>query len=139
MPARKTPAPKERPYLTRAESELMRLLWTHGPSTVAELVQRLQRPVAYTTALTLIRILEQKGYAAHSPHPEGGRAHLYRAAVEPSAVRRRHVRDLIERLFGGDAEQLVAGLLDDESLTHADLKALRGKIDARLKNPRGRS
>jgi BlaI family penicillinase repressor len=53
------------PLLTRAESDLMRLLWTHGPLTVQSLTERLERQVAYNTVLTLVRILEQKGYVAH--------------------------------------------------------------------------
>lgn len=128
------------PILTRAESEIMQQLWTHGPSTVNALLERTDRSAAYNTVLTLTRILEQKGYVTHSPHPEGGKAHLYRAAVEPGKARRQHVRDLLDRLFGGSAQELVAGLLDQDNLAKEDLKALRKQIDARLgeKRPRGR-
>jgi|CXWL01.1.fsa_nt_gi predicted transcriptional regulator len=127
------------PILTRAESEIMHLLWTHGPLTVNGLLDRTDRSAAYNTVLTLTRILEQKGYVAHSPHPDGGKAHLYRAAVEPGKARRQHVRDLLDRLFGGSAHELVTGLLDQESLAKEDLKALREKIDARLGEKRPRS
>lgn len=122
-----------KPYLTRAESELMQLLWRHGPSTVQQLLERLGREVAYTTVLTTVRILEQKGYAKHEPNPEGGRAHVYKAAVAETKVRRRHVADLVDRLFGGSTQGLVTGLIDDESLSRDDLEELKRRIDEKLK------
>ena len=127
-------------YLTRAESELMRLLWDQGPLTVTQLQERLERTVAYTTVLTLVRILEKKGYVAHSVDPGGGRAHLFRAAVAENASRKRHLKDMVERLFGGRAESLATGLIDDELLNREELEALRQQIDLKLKSPKkGRS
>jgi predicted transcriptional regulator len=119
--------------LTRAESEIMRVLWEREGATVHEVVEDLPRTVAYTTALTLLRILEQKGYVRHEPNPAGGRAHLYRPVVPASKTRQLHVRDLVDRLFGGRPEQLVVGLLDDENLTRAELERLRSAIESRLK------
>lgn len=121
-----------RTYLTRAESELMRLLWVHGPLTVTQLMGRLDRTVAYTTVLTLVRILEKKGYVAHSADPTGGRAHVFRAAVAERTSRKRHLKDMVERLFGGRAESLATGLIDDELLSRDDLEALRRHIDLKL-------
>lgn len=121
-------------YLTRAESELMQLLWRHGPSTVQQLLERLDRKVAYTTVLTTVRILEQKGYAKHEPNPEGGRAHLYAAAVAETKERKRHVRDLVERLFAGSTTGLVSGLIEDEALSREELQELKKRIDEKLKN-----
>ena len=119
--------------LTRAESEIMRVLWDRDGATVHEVVEGLPRAVAYTTALTLLRILEQKGYVRHEPHPSGGRAHVYRPVVPASKTRQLHVRDLVDRLFGGRPDQLVVGLLDDENLTRAELERLRSAIESRLK------
>lgn len=123
----------DKPYLTRAESELMQLLWKRGPSTVQQLLEGLGRDVAYTTVLTTVRILEQKGYVTHAPNPEGGRAHVYSPAVEESKTRRRHVRDLVDRLFGGKTGGLVQGLLEDEELSRDELELLRKQIDQKLK------
>ena len=124
------------PLLTRAESQVMAGLWEGGPQTVHQLLERLESGWAYTTLLTLVRILEQKGYVLHGP-AAGGRAHLYRPATEPGRVRTRHLRDLMDRLFGGRAEGLVAGLITDESLGEDELKSLKQLIDHRLKNPGG--
>ena len=93
------------------------------------------RPVAYTSALTVLRILEKKGYVQHSPHPDGGRAHVYQALVPAENARRQHVRDLVERLFGGQSEALLVGLIDNEPMSRAELERLRTLIDERLGEP----
>jgi len=124
--------PKPLPILTRVESELMGVLWEKGRATVHEVVEALPRPVAYTSALTVLRILEKKGYVGHEPHPDGGRAHVYKPLVPASNARRHHLRDLVERLFGGSSEELVVGLIDDERLSKSDLERLRQAIDERL-------
>jgi BlaI family transcriptional regulator, penicillinase repressor len=120
------------PILTRAESEVMAALWKHERLTVHALVEALDRPIAYTTALTLLRILQQKGYAKHEPDPEGGRAYVYLPAVAASKARRSHVRDLVDRLFNGRPEELVTGLLEDEQLSRAQLQQLRQHIERSL-------
>jgi BlaI family transcriptional regulator, penicillinase repressor len=120
------------PILTRAESEVMAALWKHERLTVHALVEALERPVAYTTALTLLRILQQKGYAKHEPDPDGGRAYVYLPAIAASKARRSHVRDLVDRLFNGRPEELVTGLLEDERLSRAQLQLLRGQIERSL-------
>jgi predicted transcriptional regulator len=120
------------PVLTRAESEVMRALWELGEGTVQQILEQLDKGLAYTTVLTMVRILEGKGYLTHRPHPDGGRAHLFRPAVEQAQVRRRHALDLVERLFGGSAESLVTRLIEDERLSREDLEALRRRIDERL-------
>lgn len=120
------------PILTRAESEVMAALWKHERLTVHALVEALERPIAYTTALTLLRILQQKGYAKHEPDPEGGRAYVYLPAVAASKARRSHVRDLVDRLFNGRPEELVTGLLEDERLSRAQLQQLREQIEKSL-------
>jgi len=125
------------PILTRAESTIMAALWQQQRLTVHELVQALDRPVAYTTALTLLRILEQKGYVKHEPDAKGGRAYVYLPAVAASKARRSHVRDLIDRLFDGRPEELVTGLLEDEQLTRAQLRLLRSQIERSLGPERG--
>jgi predicted transcriptional regulator len=126
-----TPIKPELPILTRVESELMALFWRHGPMTVSEL-NELLTDRAYTSLATLVKILEQKGYLTHAEQPDA-RAFVYRAAVEPGPAKRKHVRDLIDRLFGGKSSELVVGLLGDEKLSRAELESLRAQIDERLR------
>lgn len=117
----------------------MRQLWDRGALTVNELMASLDRQVAYTTVLTLVRILESKGYVTHQLHPDGGRAYVYRAAVAEGATRKRHLKDLVDRLFAGKAESLVAGLIDDELLNREELEALKKRIDETLSPTNKRS
>jgi BlaI family transcriptional regulator, penicillinase repressor len=127
----------EPPILTRAESEIMAVLWRSGGATVHDVVEALERDVAYTSVLTVLRILEKKGYVQHEPHPDGGRAHVYKPLVQAVAARRHHVRDLIDRLFGGQSDELVVGLLEEEKWSKPDLERLRELIDSRLSAPKG--
>jgi BlaI family transcriptional regulator, penicillinase repressor len=124
--------PDEPPILTRAESEIMSILWASDGATVHDVVHAIARPVAYTSVLTVLRILEKKGYVRHEAHPDGGRAHVYKPLVQVTKARRHHVRDLVDRLFGGQSEALVVGLLEEEKWSKADLERLRRVIDSRL-------
>lgn len=122
----------EPPILTRAESEIMTILWNNDGGTVHDVMAALPRSIAYTSVLTLLRILEKKGYVRHEAHPDGGRAHVYKPLVQAGKARRHHVRDLVDRLFGGQTEDLVVGLLEEEKWSKADLERLRELIDSRL-------
>ena len=121
------------PVLTAVELEMMRALWEHGPGTVDEVRSRLERKLAYTSVLTMLRILEQKGYAKRGPNPSGGRAHQYAAAVPEREVRRGHLRDLVDRLFQGKPEALVVGVLEDEQVSRTELEQLRNLVEERLR------
>ncbi len=121
------------PTLTRAESEIMGVLWELERGTVHDVVAALNKDVAYTTVLTMLRILEKKGYVRHEAAPEGGRAFVYLPAIAHDKAKRHHVRDLVQRLFSGNVEELVAGLVDEERLSREELENLRSKIDARLR------
>jgi BlaI family transcriptional regulator, penicillinase repressor len=124
---------KSRAILTPVECEVMQVVWNRKDGTTANDVMReLKRPIAYTTALSMLRILEQKGYLAHEAHPEGGRAHLFRPTVPERVARRSHVRDLIGRLFHGEANALVSGLLEEERFSRDALESLRAQIDEKL-------
>jgi predicted transcriptional regulator len=122
----------EPPILTRAESEIMSVLWSRGTATVHEVVAALSRDSAYTSVLTMLRILEKKGYVTREPEPGGGRAHVYRPLVAATRARRQHVRDLVDRLFGGRPEELMVGLVEDDALSRTELEQLRGLIESRL-------
>ena len=123
---------KSLPILTPVESEIMGVLWSRGTVTVHDVVGALLRPVAYNTALTMLRVLEQKGYVAHSPHPDNPRSYVYRPTIPEGPVRISHARDLVARLFRGRADELVSGVIDSERLSRGELEALRAQIDRKL-------
>ncbi len=114
---------------TDRESDIMAVLWERGPSTVAEVREALSDDLAYNTVLTMLRILEEKGYAGHT---EEGRAYRYHALVEREAAAESAVRGLVRRLFGGSPSQLVTQLVRDRELRAGELKRLRDLIDEQL-------
>ena len=115
--------------LTDRELDLMTVLWEHGPSTVGEVREQLSDELAYNTVLTMLRILEEKGYAGRT---EEGRAHRYHAAVEREAAGRNALKRLVDGLFGGSPELLLTNLVNDKKMKRADIERLRKALDARL-------
>ena len=108
--------------LTNREADVMRVLWDHGPSLVAEVREQLEVDLAYTTVLTILRTLETKGYDGHE---EEGRGHRYRPLVEQQAARRSALRHLRQKLFQGSAELLFTQLVSDQKLSPEQIKRLR--------------
>jgi BlaI family transcriptional regulator, penicillinase repressor len=121
--------PSVPPPLTRREVEIMAVLWDLGAATVAEVRERLQDRLAYTTILTTLRTLEAKG---HLRHESLGRAFLY----APRTVRRDAAREAIHRLvstmFHGSTEALIERILSDHELAPEQLRRLRDEIERRL-------
>lgn len=117
--------------LTERESDIMAVLWEHGPSTVAEVRDRLSDDLAYNTVLTMLRILEEKGYAGHE---EEGRAYRYHALVEREEAAASAVRGLVHRLFGGSPSLLLTQVVRQRDLPEEELKRLRELIDRRLED-----
>jgi predicted transcriptional regulator len=120
-------ARKRSATLTEAEYPIMDVLWTRGPSTVAEVVTGLAEAPAYNTVLTLLRILEQKGYVRHK---ESGRAFIYRAVIEREGAQREAVDHMVSRFFNNNPSELVLNLIESEKLDDAELARLRAIIDA---------
>ena len=108
--------------LTNREADVMRVLWDHGPSVVAEVRQRLTDELAYTTVLTILRTLETKGYVAHQ---EEGRVHRYFAAVKEQIAQRSALRHLTHKLFKGSAELLFTHLVSDQKLSPEQIRRMR--------------
>src|SRR5262245_26340175 len=96
--------------LTDREADVMRVLWEHGPSVVTDVQNRLSDKLAYTTVLTVLRILETKGYIAHE---EEGRQHRYFAIVKEQAAQRSALKHLLGKLFKDSSELLFARLVSD--------------------------
>ena len=115
---------------TERELDIMSALWELGAGTVAEVREVLVDDLAYTTVLTMLRVLEEKGYVGHS---EEGRAHRYHPLVGREAAGESAVRRLTRRLFRGSPELLLTHLVSDRELTEEELKRMRAMLDRRLK------
>jgi predicted transcriptional regulator len=121
-------ARKKSPHLTDAELRLMEVLWEKGPATVSAVVASLPAypAPAYSTVLTTLRILENKGYLRHT---QEGRAFLYHALVGRDEARLSAVRHLVRRFFAGSPELLVLNLIQGKQIDPAELERLRQRIE----------
>jgi predicted transcriptional regulator len=119
--------PKRSITLTQAELRLMRVLWTRGESTVADMVTATadEGSLAYNSVLTTIRILESKGYVCHR---QDGRAFLYSTCIGEQEASRSEVRHVLQRFFGNSRERLLLSLLGDDEITPDELKRLKEAI-----------
>ena len=115
--------------LTPRELDLMAVLWDRGPCTVAEVREAIEDDLAYTTVLTILRLMEDKGYVSHTAE---GRTHRYRPLVERSKVGASAVRRVTRRLFEGSPELLLTHLVEDEQLTEEEIRRMRDLLTRRL-------
>jgi predicted transcriptional regulator len=113
--------------LTDREADIMQVLWNDGPLLVAEVRERLKDQLAYTTVLTMLRILETKGYVGHQ---EEGRGHRYFPLVRQQAAQDSALRHITRKLFEGSAELLLTRLVADQGLRPEALERMRRLLDA---------
>src|SRR5215472_3276818 len=109
--------------LTDLELEIMKVVWDHDAVTVRDVYETLlkRRKVAYTTVMTMMKILEQKKYLKKS---QADRAYVYRAAQPKRQVIGAMVRDFVNRVFNGSAEPLLVHLVEEHDLTREDLEEI---------------
>jgi len=115
--------------LTPPELEIMRIVWQKTEATVRDVYETLRerRKVAYTTVLTVMRVLEAKGFLTHRREE---RTHVYRATAPETAVERSMIGEFLDRVFGGATHPLLVHLLSDRRLTPEELEALAGEVRA---------
>jgi predicted transcriptional regulator len=115
--------------LGEAELAVLRALWDGGPQTVRDVMLWLHqkgRKVAYTTVLTFLTRLEQKGFAASDKREQ---AYVYRAKVTRENVTRSRVRSLLEQLYDGAAAPMVLQLMESERFSTTEIEQLKKMID----------
>ncbi len=120
-------ARKKSSSLTDGEHRIMEVLWEKGSATVAEVAEALQGKdgSAYTTVLTMLRIMHTKGYLNCR---KDGRAHVYTPKVKRETAARKAVRQLLQKFFAGSPGELVLAFLREEELSPAELDALKNRI-----------
>jgi predicted transcriptional regulator len=111
---------------TDRELDVMTVLWNVGTATVSEMREELRDELAYTTVLTVLRTLEEKGYVKHE---DEGRAHRYRPTVDRATAGTTALRRMLNTVFGGSAELLLTNLVNDQKLSPADIEQLRRLLD----------
>jgi predicted transcriptional regulator len=114
--------------LTDAELRLMEVIWEKGKATVGEVVEALPKgvPLAYSTVLTTLRILENKGYLRHT---KDGRSFVYRPVVKREQARENAISHLLRRFFEGSPELLMLNLMEGGKIDEQELARLRKRIE----------
>ena len=109
--------------LTGQELEIMKIVWQRDSVTVRDVYEELlkRRKVAYTTVMTMLKILEQKSYLKKT---QVDRAYVYRPAQPQRQVVGAMVRDFIDRVFNGSAEPLLVHLVEQHHLSQQDLEEI---------------
>ena len=133
MPGVKPP----RKSLSDLEHLVMEVLWKRPSATSEDVREALaaRHPMKDSTARTILKRLEEKGYVAHRVD---GRTNIYRGLTAPQNVAVRAVRQIIDRFCGGSIEQLLVGMVDDEIVDEQELQRLAKKL-VRLKGGKEKS
>ncbi len=101
----------------------MKIVWRHDSSTVRDVYEALleKRKIAYTTVMTMMKVLEQKKYLKKS---QAERAYVYRPAQPQRQVIGAMVREFVNRVFNGSAEPLLVHLVEEHDLSREDLEEI---------------
>ncbi len=118
---------------TDRELDVMGVLWDLGSATVSEVRDRLQDGLAYTTVLTVLQKLEQKG---HVRHEEQGRAYRYYSLVGREVAGRCALRKIAAKVFGGSRERMMGELVSDPELSDEMLHRMREVLNDCLEERR---
>lgn len=113
--------------LTEQELEIMKVVWELQTATVRDVYEALlrRRKIAYTTVMTMMNILEEKGYLKKRAEDK---AHVYRPAQPKAKVIRAMVQEFVERVFNGSAQPLLVQLVKDRQLSEKDLAEIARQI-----------
>ena len=125
-------AQRQHKTLGALEHLVMGFIWSHGPASAEQVREALasQHPMKESTARTILRRLEAKGYLTHRVE---GRTYVFAGAERPQSVAARAVRQIIEKFCGGSVEQLLVGMVNSDVIDELELKRLAQRI-ARRKN-----
>jgi len=115
---------------TDRELDVMSVLWDLGGASVAEVRDRLADDLAYTTVLTILRTLEEKGYAGHT---EAGKAYRYHPLVERQDAGASVLKRLTRKLFKNSPELLLTHLVSDRALGDDELRRMQKLLEERLR------
>lgn len=108
--------------LTKAEEEIMQLFWEYGPSTVSNLIDKMESPrPPHSTISSFVRILEKKKYVAHKAY---GRTYEYYPLVTKATYSKKSVKDLVKKYFGGSVNELVSFIAKEENLSLKEIAEL---------------
>jgi len=116
-------------HLTKRELDLMSVVWEAGSATVSDVLEQMEDDVAYSTVLTIFRTLEAKGFVRHE---QDGKAFRYYPLIEPDEAGGSALARILNKVYQGSRELLVARLVSDEDVSAEELRRIRAQLDERL-------
>jgi predicted transcriptional regulator len=116
-------------YFTPRELDVMSVLWRTGSASVAEVREVLDEPLAYTSVLSALQTLEDKGFVRHEAE---GRAYRYFPVVDSDHAGSSAISRIRDAIFQGSAERLLAQLVSDRDMPREELERMRRLLDERL-------
>jgi BlaI family penicillinase repressor len=119
-------ADRETTPLTKLELQIMQVIWKLGTSSVKDVQEGLEQQLAYTTVQTMLNILERKGKLRRKLR---GRAYVYSPTVTEAKASRHAVRDLVDRMFGGSADELVMSLIKSRQIDPKRIAELSKRLE----------
>lgn len=116
---------------TDTELEILQLLWDSGPCSLSDLCAliRKTRPVATTTVSTMLKVMQDKKLVMRQAGDPGTRGATWKAKVNRKQAARGFVSKVVDRIFEGSAQQLVAHIISDRKLSESDRKAIQKLLD----------
>jgi len=119
--------------LTRQELQIMKVVWARGAATVKEVCDAMsqKKVTAYTTVLTLMGILEEKGALTHT---RSGRAYVYKPLLSRQQATRNQIHDVLTRFFDGDPKKLIENVIENEVKEPQQLGGVRNLLDLHREN-----
>jgi BlaI family transcriptional regulator, penicillinase repressor len=119
--------------LTRQELQIMKVVWEQGAASVKEVCDKLSRRkvTAYTTILTLMGILEEKGALIHT---RIGRAYIYKPVLSRQQATRNQVHDVLTRFFDGSPEKMIETVIENEISGPEQLGTVKNILESRQEN-----
>ncbi len=112
--------------LTRAEEEIMQMIWDHGEVTVTQLIENMDPKPPHSSISSIVRLLEKKGFVGHKGY---GRAYLYYPLVDKSDYFKFSFRRLVSMYFEGSMNELVSFLVKENDLKLSELEEIKKQLD----------
>src|SRR5215210_6928302 len=119
----------EQAIFTERELDVMSILWLRRSATVAEVREELEDDLAYTSVLSALQTLQAKGFVRHE---QEGRAYRYLPTVAPEAAGVSALNRIVDKIFHGSAESLLAQLVSERRIPASELDRMRRLLEARL-------
>jgi len=118
--------------LTKAEEQIMQILWEIGEGFVNDMIDRMEEPKpAYNTVSTIVRILEKKGFVAHRAY---GKSHQYYPVVDKKVYTRSFLKNFVGSYFGNSFQELVSFFAKTDNMSVGDLETLMNEVKKDLEN-----